>query len=192
MTSQWLDADEATSHYLNKWWFTDAYICITQPQWVKASWQYEGLKCGAFLQWHMRFGFILGLKWHQRIKLVFKVNISNAWIWPQNHDLDKSFVTLCWIPRVSQLLIGRPVCALLQTHYDIIKWKHIPCCWQFMRGIHRSPVNSLHKGQWCGALMFSLICAWINSWVNNREAGDLKRHCAHYDITVMKQLIGLS
>ena len=54
------------------------HICITQPQWVKASWQYEGLKCGAFLQWHMRFGFILGLKWHQRIKLVFKVNISNA------------------------------------------------------------------------------------------------------------------
>ena len=42
-----------------------------------------------------------------------------------------------------------------------------------------------HKGQWRGALMFSLICAWINGWVNNREAGDLRRHCAHYDITVM-------
>ena len=34
-------------------------------------------------------------------------------------------------------------------------------------------------------LMFSLICAWINGWVNNREAGDLRRHRAHYDITVM-------
>ena len=49
-------------------------------------------------------------------------------------------------------------------------------------GIQRSPVNSLHKGQWRGALMSSLICAWINSWVNNREAGDLGRH---YDVTVM-------
>ena len=47
------------------------------------------------------------------------------------------------------------------------------------------PVNSLHKGQWRGALMFSLICAWINGWVNNREAGDLRRHCGHYDVTVM-------
>ena len=45
----------------------------------------------------------------------------------------------------------------------------------FVRGIHRSPVNSPHKGQWRGALMFSLICVWINGWVNNRVAGDLRR-----------------
>ena len=50
---------------------------------------------------------------------------------------------------------------------------------------HLSMVNSPHKGQWRGALMFSLICAWINSWVNNREAGDFRRHRAHYDVTVM-------
>ena len=31
----------------------------------------------------------------------------------------------------------------------------------------------------------SLICAWINDWVNNGEAGDLGRQCAHYDVTVM-------
>ena len=31
----------------------------------------------------------------------------------------------------------------------------------------------------------SLICAWINGWVNSGEAGDLRRHRAHYDITVM-------
>ena len=42
--------------------------------------------------------------------------------------------------------------------------------------------NSPHKGQWCGALMFSLICAWINAWVNNHETGDLRRHRAHYEI----------
>ena len=54
-----------------------------------------------------------------------------------------------------------------------------------MRGIHRSPVNFPHKGQWRGALMFSLICARINGWVNNREAGDLRRHCSHYKVNVM-------
>ena len=41
------------------------------------------------------------------------------------------------------------------------------------------------KGQWRGALMFSLICFWINDWVNNREAGDLRRYRAHYDVTAM-------
>ena len=54
-----------------------------------------------------------------------------------------------------------------------------------MRGNHRLPVNFPHTGQWSGALMFSLICAWINGWVNNREAGDLRRHHAHYDVSVM-------
>ena len=43
-------------------------------------------------------------------------------------------------------------------------WRHqmekFPRYWPFMRGIHRSPVNSPHKGQWRGALMFSLICVW--------------------------------
>ena len=58
------------------------------------------------------------------------------------------------------------------SHDDVIKWKHFPHYWPFVRGIHRSPVNSPHKGQWHGAYMFSLICAWINGWVNNREAGD--------------------
>ena len=33
--------------------------------------------------------------------------------------------------------------------------------------------------------MFSLICAWINDQVNNREAGDLRRHRGHYDDIVM-------
>ena len=47
------------------------------------------------------------------------------------------------------------------------------------------PVNSPHNGQWRGALMFSLICVWINGWINNREAGDLRRHRVYYDVTVM-------
>ena len=47
------------------------------------------------------------------------------------------------------------------------------------------PVNSPHKGQWRGALMFSLICARINGWVNNRKAGDLRRHSGHYGVDVM-------
>ena len=51
--------------------------------------------------------------------------------------------------------------------------------------VYRSPVKSPHKGQWRRSLMFSFILAWINGWVNNREAGDLRRHRAHYDVIVM-------
>ena len=46
-------------------------------------------------------------------------------------------------------------------------------------------VNSPHKGQWRGTLMFSLIYDWINDWVNNCEAGALRRHRGHYDVIVM-------
>ena len=73
----------------------------------------------------------------------------------------------------------------IYRHDDVIKWKHVPPNWPFVWGIHRSPVNSPHKGQWRGALMFSLICVWINDWVINREAGDLRRYRAHYDVIVM-------
>ena len=67
---------------------------------------------------------------------------------------------------------------------DVIKWKHFPRYWPFVRGIHRWPVNSPHKGQGRGALMFSLIFARINGRVKTREAGDLRHHRTHYDVTV--------
>ena len=47
---------------------------------------------------------------------------------------------------------------------------YFPRVWTFVRGIHRGPVNSPHKGHRRGAWMFSLICARIHAWVNNREA----------------------
>ena len=77
--------------------------------------------------------------------------------------------------------------ATAYKYTSVIKWKHFPRYWPFVWGIHRSLANSPHKGQWRGALIFSLICAWIiNGWVNNREVGDLGRHCAHYDTNVVQ------
>ena len=73
-------------------------------------------------------------------------------------------------------------------HDDVIKWKHFPCYWPFVRGIHRSPVNSPHKGQWRGASMFTVICVWINGSVSTREAGDLRRYRNHFDVIVMFNL----
>ena len=43
-----------------------------------------------------------------------------------------------------------------------------------------------HKIPWRGALMFSMICAWTNGWVINRDAGNLIRHRAHYDVSILR------
>ena len=61
-----------------------------------------------------------------------------------------------------------------------------PRYWPFVRGIHWFPVNSSHKGQWRGSLTFSFRCVWTNGWVSNRNAGDLRRHRTHYDVTSME------
>ena len=72
---------------------------------------------------------------------------------------------------------------------DCLWWRHqletFSALLAISAGNSPVPVKSPHKGQWRGALMFSLICARINGWVNNREAGDLRLHRAHYDVTVM-------
>ena len=68
-------------------------------------------------------------------------------------------------------------------HAEVTKWEHFPRNWLFVRWIQRPAVDSHRKCQWHGALMFSLIC----TWVNNRDAGDLRCRRAHYDVTVTVQ-----
>ena len=79
------------------------------------------------------------------------------------------------LTRDPKIVIHGNSCIILYIHDDIMKWKHFPRYWPFVRRIHRSPVNFTHKGQLRGALMFSLICVWINSCVNNCEVGDWRR-----------------
>ena len=105
-------------------------------------------------------------------RLSFRISASEC-LWPWRKSVYHSTRRL--------VLTHRP----LGNHDGVLKWKHFPHNWPFVRGIHRSPVNSPHKGQWRVALMFSLICVWVNDWVNNREAGDLRHYRAHYDVTVM-------
>ena len=62
---------------------------------------------------------------------------------------------------------------------------HFPRYWPLVRGIHRSSVNYPHKGQWRGASVFPLTCAWINGWVNKRVSVDLGRHGTHCDVIIM-------
>ena len=79
-------------------------------------------------------------------------------------------------------------CLGCNVHDDVIKWKHFPRHLPFVRGTYQSLVYCHKKCQWRGALMFSLIYAWKNGWANNRDADDLRSHCADYDVTVMLEL----
>ena len=91
-----------------------------------------------------------------------------------------------WCGMAQSRLMFRVIQSLLVIHDDVIEWKHFPRHWPFVRGIYRSPVDSPHQGQWREALVFSLVSTWTNGWANNRDAGDLRRHRAHYDVIVMK------
>ena len=132
--------------------------------------------------------YILWLKWQ------ILYNINNLYL-----ELNKSsHINVCktvWkiLPQhFSCIVYVSLICVTLiffnevfYVHDDVIKWKHFPRNWPFVRGIQGPRVNSPQKGQWRGALMFSLICVWIRGWVNTRKAGDLMRYRAHYDVIVM-------
>ena len=111
---------------------------------------------------------------------VFIRNWIVIWISPQEHyqggSLKRATVKSEWYG--------------FHTADDIFSWwrhqmKTFSALLTICAGNSPVTVNSPHKGQWRGALMFSLICARMNGWINNREAGDLRRHRAHYDVTVM-------
>ena len=116
------------------------------------------------------------IKWFNNWNRHFvRMRISEIWVWYEfRRDI---------------LNFNVHIHTVSSSHDDVIKWKHFPRYWPFVQGIHQSPVNSPHKDQWCGALMFSLICAWINVWVNNCKAGDLRHHRTHYDVTVMSIIV---
>ena len=87
-----------------------------------------------------------------------------------------SILSLSSVPPV----IGHFLDQWIHFHDDVIKWKIFRVT---------GPLSGEFTGhRWIprkGPLMFSLICAWIDGWVNNHEAGNLRRHRAYYDVIVM-------
>ena len=136
--------------------------------------------------------------WHAVIYFVVSTSVLITTVWyyyiQRAHHMNSSFTAVKHVSRISTAFTailafgcGQCVCHgfIDKSHDDVIKWKHFPRYWPFVRGIHQSPVNSPHKGQWRGALMFPLICVWTNTWANNGDAGDLRRYRAHHYVIVM-------
>ena len=92
--------------------------------------------------------------------------------------------------KLLHLSMARSRISYVGENVPISPWRHqikdFPRYWPFVREIHRSPLDSPHKGQWRGALMFSLIWTnWSNSWANNRDVADLRQHRPHHDVAVV-------
>ena len=132
---------------------------------MEIKWSYDHLvstmKLNMFVKWHIYiesgpclnypanivFAWnILGLHWRV-VTSKWKINVSTGYL---------RLICISYAPNQWNAF-----------HNDIIKWKHFPRNWPFVQGIHRSPVNSLHKGQWHRALMFSFIWA-LNKRLSKR------------------------
>ena len=94
-------------------------------------------------------------------KYVNSCSLTYIFFIQQMHILVFMFIFSVWYQLITYFLpllnlsLPHPSLSLsLPIHDDVIKWKHFPRCWPFVSGIHRSPVNSPHKGQWRGALIF--------------------------------------
>ena len=137
----------------------------------------------------------------------WKLLLINVLLW-WNRKISKSkqaphfeHLKSCYHKIFQNLQVGKSDVHIMRRKFDCSNLQRVSrqqCYWAWWRyqmepfsallalcaGNSPVPVNSPHKGQWRGALMFSLICAWINDWVNNRDAGDLRRHHGHYDVNV--------
>ena len=112
-------------------------------------------------------------RWNYLTKLNSN-NMRNGWEFSRNRRAFR----YCVLPYTSHTTgIG-----IHSNHNDVIKWNLDPRHLPFVRGIHRSPVDSPHKAidtdLWC-----FLWCT--NGWVNNQDAGDLRCHEPNYNVTVM-------
>ena len=115
---------------------------------------------------------------HPRQNLV-NIKIFPTWYFQTKTRVPCSAAALClFVTRSVHLDIS---VSILCSHDDVIKWKHFPRYWPFVWRIHRSPVNSPHNGQWRGALMISLIWAWLSKqswgWWFETPSRPLWRHC---------------
>ena len=153
-------------------------ILINQPSKFTFSWASQIIVC-------FQIGMIcrMGCLFSTWLRVVIiQTCVHTVQVWHFRPEWDKRF----WIVRpdpvpISTLLAG------VSWFWKTSNGNIFPHYWPFVRGIHRWRVDSPHKCQWCGALMFPLICAWTNGWANNWDAGDLRRHRTHYDVTLVRK-----
>ena len=140
------------------YWSVIYQFCI---QWVQ-SFDF----CYVAIQCHNASYYIAYKCWSIMVIRLNKQRDTIRWItisrYAFYHIIMQKFIALpsMSIPQTVQIHCSMRGSGKREGHDDVIKWKHFPRYWPLVRVIHRWPGNSPHKGQWRGALMFSLVCAW--------------------------------
>ena len=127
-------------------------------------------------------GFIISLCMVEQCLRYADENIKSVYIY-ENYNITK--IPANAFLGATYLEVSKPCTKISYMYICMEPWWRLPRYCPFVRGIFRSSVNSPHKGQCHGALISSLVCAFTSGWVNNRDAGDLRRHRAQYDTTVL-------
>ena len=158
-------------------------ICSTRPKYFFNS----NL---ATFQLSITYCFVVSLKFypeHGSITFIRRLNVILYWLVFAQYKYNFGYIF--YIATTTNIILDKPnIMAsydfVAMSHDDVIKWKHFRRYWPFVRGIHRSPVNSQNKDQWRGAVMFSLIFA-LNKRLSKQSWGwwfetpsrSLWRHC---------------
>ena len=89
-----------------------------------------------------------------------------------------------WCVRNSKLIVSAPV----------TRWRHQMETFSALLAIcaGNSPVTGEFPAQRSVTRSFDVFftCAWTNGWINNQDAGNLRRHRTHYYVTVMINAFG--
>ena len=111
---------------------------------------------------------------------------------PVMFNLPVKSVTGCWgVPRFTIFFC---TCVTILTAGITTWWRHHMEIFSALLAIcaGNSPIPGEFPAQRSATqsfdVMFSLICVWINGWVNYRKAGDLRRYRAHYDVIIVMSL----
>ena len=160
----WANEIYQRKYFFMRWWY---YILLL---WIMVGLQWNP-KWLIFCRQHFEMCFaerkssiLIGIQ----SKVLSNGHINQHWF--ADSLANEKLQAVTWTtddPALGRSICGTGLCiatatsALSQDHDDVIKWKYFSRYWPFVRGIHRWPVNSPHKGQWRGALMLSLVCACI-------------------------------
>ena len=111
--------------------------------------------------------------------------LVSSWSWHTVYRADSRFVPSQWETALLRNDVSNWLGASLESHDDVIKWKHFSRYWPLCGDCTGHRWIPLTKATDAELLCFLWSAPWINGWVNNREAGESRRHRAHHDVILM-------
>ena len=126
---------------------------------------------------------IYGYKWYIYHIKTHKKGIMMSW-----------YETLSSLPALDNVVLGLLTKIITRMYNRNIQtwWRHQMKTFSASPALYtgNSPATGEFPAQRPVTQSFGvfLICSWLNAWVNNGEAGHLRRHRAHHDVTVMKEM----